>query len=63
MLGLLTEEGPKKASFDIMGDLMEAEDERAGEAPGDAPSLRMDDVPREGDFQRYFSAKEGPLRS
>lgn len=46
-----------------MGELNEDVVESAGDAPGDAVSRRMDDVPREGDFQRYFSAKEGPRRS
>jgi hypothetical protein len=63
MLGLLTDDGPKTASLDIMGELTEEDVERAGEAAGDAPSLRMEDVPREGDFQRYFSANEGPRRN
>jgi hypothetical protein len=61
ILGLLTEPGPKYVSPDILGELKAEVVESAGEAPGDEV-LRMDDVPSEGDFQRYFSAKEGPRR-
>jgi hypothetical protein len=46
-----------------LGELMDEVVDRAGEAAGDAVSRRMEDVPREGDFQRYVSAKEGPRRS
>ena len=60
MLGLFIEDGPKYVSPDILGELKEEVVERAGEAEGD--ELRRVDVPREGDFQRYFSAKEGPRR-
>jgi hypothetical protein len=64
MLGLLTELGPKNVSLeDILGELNDEVVESAGDAPGEAVSRRMDDVPSEGDFQRNFSANEGPRRS
>lgn len=63
MLGLVTAEGPKYVSPDILGELKDELVDKAGEAPGEAPLRRIEEVPSEGDFQRYFSAKEGPRRS
>lgn len=54
MLGLVAEEAPKKASPGGLGDVVES--------AGEGEALRREDVPSEGDLQRYFSANEGPRR-